>query len=91
MHPHQDIESLPYVVEGDFLHADSLGNNGRLAFGAAQVMTFSHEVCESWNERLAPPCRRRTGFDLSGAPRVREDLSLAAWPHCASNDRFESP
>ena len=42
LHPHQDIESLTYVVEGRFLHADSLGNNGRLEPGAAQVMTFSH-------------------------------------------------
>jgi len=41
MHPHRDIESLTYVVEGDFLHADSLGNNGRLGPGGAQVMTFS--------------------------------------------------
>ncbi len=43
MHPHRDIESLTYVVEGDFEHADSLGNNGRLESGAAQVMRFSHE------------------------------------------------
>jgi redox-sensitive bicupin YhaK (pirin superfamily) len=42
LHPHQDIESNTYVVEGHFLHADSLGNNGRLESGAAQVMTFSH-------------------------------------------------
>ncbi len=42
LHPHKDIESLTYVVEGHFLHADSLGNNGRLEPGAAQVMTFSH-------------------------------------------------
>ena len=42
LHPHRDIESLTYVVEGEFLHADSLGNNGRLGPGAAQVMTFSH-------------------------------------------------
>ncbi len=41
-HPHQDVESLTYVVSGQFLHADSLGNNGRLEAGAAQVMTFSH-------------------------------------------------
>ena len=41
MHPHRDIESLTYVVEGDFVHADSLDNNGRLGPGAAQVMTFS--------------------------------------------------
>ena len=42
MHPHRDIESLTYVVSGAFLHADSLGNNGTLEAGAAQVMTFSH-------------------------------------------------
>jgi quercetin 2,3-dioxygenase len=43
MHPHQDIESNTYVVSGHFLHADSLGHNGRLEAGAAQVMTFSHD------------------------------------------------
>jgi redox-sensitive bicupin YhaK (pirin superfamily) len=42
LHPHQDIESNTYVVSGHFLHADSLGNDGRLEAGAAQVMTFSH-------------------------------------------------
>ena len=43
LHPHQDIESNTYVVSGHFLHADSLGNNGRLESGAAQVMSFSHD------------------------------------------------
>jgi redox-sensitive bicupin YhaK (pirin superfamily) len=42
LHPHQDIESLTYVVEGHFMHADSLGNDGRLDPGGTQVMTFSH-------------------------------------------------
>ena len=42
LHPHRDIESLTYVVSGHFLHADSLGNNGELEAGAAQLMTFSH-------------------------------------------------
>lgn len=41
MHPHRDIESLTYVVDGSFAHADSLGNDGELGPGAAQVMTFS--------------------------------------------------
>jgi quercetin 2,3-dioxygenase len=40
MHPHRDVESLTYVVEGSFGHADSLGNGGNLEPGAAQVMTF---------------------------------------------------
>lgn len=42
MHPHRDIESCTYVVEGLFAHDDSLGNGGRLEPGAAQVMRFSH-------------------------------------------------
>jgi len=46
MHPHRDIESLTYVVEGEFLHADSLGNDGRLRAGGAQVMSFSHSGAE---------------------------------------------
>ncbi|MBW3561930.1 MAG: pirin family protein [Actinobacteria bacterium] len=41
MHPHRDIESLTYVVEGHFGHDDSLGNGGTLEPGAAQVMRFS--------------------------------------------------
>jgi hypothetical protein len=41
MHPHRDIESCTYVVEGLFAHEDSLGNDGLLEAGAAQVMRFS--------------------------------------------------
>jgi len=41
LHPHRDIESCTYVVEGLFAHEDSLGNDGKLKPGAAQVMRFS--------------------------------------------------
>ena len=58
LHPHQDIESLTYVVEGHFLHADSLGNNGHLEPGAAQAMTFSHAgesaFGEEWGSTVEP-------------------------------------
>lgn len=46
MHPHRDIESCTYVVEGRFSHADSLGNDGVLEPGAAQVMRLSHAGAE---------------------------------------------
>lgn len=42
LHPHSDIESCTYVAEGRFGHDDSLGNDGELQAGAAQVMRFSH-------------------------------------------------
>ena len=41
MHPHADIESLSWIVDGHFEHADSLGNGGTFEAGAAQVMRFS--------------------------------------------------
>lgn len=43
MHPHRDIESCTYVVDGTFAHDDSLGNGGTLQPGAAQVMRFSSQ------------------------------------------------
>lgn len=43
MHPHRDIESCTYVVDGLFAHDDSLGNGGTLEAGAAQVMRFSSQ------------------------------------------------
>ena len=51
MHPHRDIESLTYVVDGQFLHADSLGNNVFLRAGAAQVMRFSSSGGDLHSER----------------------------------------
>jgi len=54
MHPHRDIESLTYVVAGDFEHADSLGNDGRLRAGGAQVMSFGHDGAEH-SERNGSP------------------------------------
>lgn len=41
LHPHRDIESCTYVVAGLFAHEDSLGNDGQLEPGGAQVMRFS--------------------------------------------------
>jgi redox-sensitive bicupin YhaK (pirin superfamily) len=54
MHPHRDIESLTCVVSGHFRHADSLGNNGMLRVGAAQVMTPSHGFDEHSEKNGSP-------------------------------------
>jgi quercetin 2,3-dioxygenase len=56
MHPHRDVESLTYVVEGSFGHADSLGNAGNLQPGAAQVMTFGPRAAQH-SERNDDPDR----------------------------------
>ena len=70
LHPHRDIESLTYVVEGHFLHADSLGNNGHLEPGAAQVMTFSHRG-DLHSEKNGSPDERMRFIQFWILPSVR--------------------
>lgn len=38
-HPHRGIETITYVLSGEVDHADSLGNEGKLAAGDVQWMT----------------------------------------------------
>lgn len=39
MHPHRGIETVTYLLEGEFIHKDSLGNSGVLSGGELQWMT----------------------------------------------------
>jgi quercetin 2,3-dioxygenase len=57
MHPHRDVESLTWVVEGTFGHADSLGNGGQLGPGGVQVMSFGPRGAEH-SERNDDPDHR---------------------------------
>jgi quercetin 2,3-dioxygenase len=56
MHPHRDVESLTWVVEGTFGHDDSLGKGGQLGPGGVQVMTFGPRGAEH-SERNDDPDR----------------------------------
>lgn len=47
MHPHRDIEVITYCVEGEFEHADSLGNDGVLSPGDVQHTTVGSGVDHS--------------------------------------------
>jgi len=38
-HPHRDMEIITYVRDGALTHRDNLGNQGRTAAGAVQVMS----------------------------------------------------
>jgi redox-sensitive bicupin YhaK (pirin superfamily) len=90
MHPHRDIESLTYVVEGQFLHADSLGNNGRLEPGAAQVMTFSGRG-DQHSERNASdeePMRFIQFWILPGVEGVETSVQQRQYQTADRTDRW---
>jgi hypothetical protein len=90
LHPHQDIESNTYVVSGHFLHADSLGNNGRLEAGAAQVMTFSHDgdLHSEKNGSPGEPMRFIQFWILPSARRLRTSVQQRQYTIEDRTDRW---
>ena len=58
-HPHRGFETVTYLLEGEFVHADSQGHTGRLAAGDVQWMTAGDGVVHS--EMPAEKIRRDGG------------------------------
>jgi len=88
MHPHRDIESLTYVVEGHFEHADSLGNNGRLEPGAAQSMSFSHRGAMH-SERNASQTEPLRFIQFWILPSAESDESIVQQRQYTVDDRTD--
>lgn len=47
-HPHQNMEIISYVVNGELTHGDSMGNNNTITRGQVQYMSAGTGVyhCE---------------------------------------------
>lgn len=65
-HPHRGFETVTYLLEGEFVHADSQGNTGRLAPGDVQWMTAGDGVVHSEmpTEKIRRDGGRVHGFQL---------------------------
>ena len=46
-HPHRGFETVTYMLEGEMLHEDHLGNQGRLTSGSIQWMTAARGIIHS--------------------------------------------
>lgn len=46
-HPHEDMEIISYVVDGELTHADSMGNKGTLKRGDVQYMSAGTGIYHS--------------------------------------------
>jgi redox-sensitive bicupin YhaK (pirin superfamily) len=65
-HPHRGFETVTYLLSGEFVHADSQGNKGRLGPGDVQWMTAGDGVVHSEmpSEALRDKGGRLHGFQL---------------------------
>ncbi|HEX6835745.1 MAG TPA: pirin family protein [Polyangia bacterium] len=65
-HPHRGFETVTYLLEGEFVHADSQGNTGRLQPGDVQWMTAGDGVVHSEmpTEKIRREGGRVHGFQL---------------------------
>ena len=62
MHPHRGIETVTYMLAGEVLHRDSLGNAGVIGAGDVQWMTSGRGILHE--EMPKPMDGRMAGFQL---------------------------
>jgi len=99
-HPHRGFETVTYLLDGEFEHADSAGNRGRLAPGDIQWMTAGRGVvhAEMPSDRIRREGGRVHGFqvwvnlparDKMVAPRY-QDVAAAELPVARTADGLAS-
>jgi len=78
-HPHRGFETVTYMLEGQFEHEDSAGNQGTIAAGGVQWMTAGSGVVHS--EMPSADIRRRGG-------RIH---GFQVWVNLPARDKMMSP
>lgn len=76
-HPHRGFETVTYMLEGNMVHRDHLGNTGNLAPGSVQWMTAGRGVIHS--EMPQQKEGRMRGFQLWINLPAREKMKPAAY------------
>lgn len=100
MHPHRDMEIISYVVQGEIIHKDSMGNSETLKSGEVQYMSAGtgvihseHNLDKSEDLRLLqiwifPPTKNLT--PLYGSYRFQEEESTNKFLHIVSSCNGEA-
>lgn len=61
MHPHRGIETITYLIEGEIIHRDILGNGGTIHGGQSQWMTAGKGIL---HEEMPQPSDRLFGLQI---------------------------
>jgi redox-sensitive bicupin YhaK (pirin superfamily) len=86
MHPHRNVEGITYVVEGEFEHADSLGNDGVLLPGGVQRMRLGRGAEHS--ERNHSNTEEMRFIQMWVLPAERDLQPAVAQRQYAAKDRL---
>lgn len=76
-HPHRGFETVTYMLDGNMLHQDHLGNKGLLTSGSAQWMTAGRGIIHS--EMPQQASGRMRGFQLWINLPAKEKMKSAAY------------
>lgn len=76
-HPHRGFETVTYMLDGNMLHKDHLGNQGELKSGGAQWMTAGRGIIHS--EIPQQESGRMRGFQLWLNLPAKEKMKPAAY------------
>jgi redox-sensitive bicupin YhaK (pirin superfamily) len=83
-HPHRGFETVTYMLEGEMLHEDHLGNQGRLGPGSVQWMTAGRGIIHS--EMPQQEEGRMRGFQLWINLPAREKMCAPAYRDIQPDD-----
>ena len=92
MHPHDNMEIISYVVDGQLTHRDNLGNGSRLERGDVQYMSAGSGIMHSeYNDTNEPCVSCRYGSCLTRRTRSRTMATTASTGRTAWGSGCPSP
>ena len=83
-HPHRGFETVTYMLDGQMLHEDHLGNKGHLSSGGVQWMTAGRGIVHS--EMPQQESGRMRGFQLWVNLPAREKMKPASYRDLQSSE-----
>ncbi|WGL15402.1 pirin family protein [Microbulbifer bruguierae] len=78
-HPHRGIETLTYMLNGEFEHRDHLGNRGAIAQGGAQWMRAGRGIIHSEMPSQSRDATGMHGFQLWINMAAKDKMSKPGW------------
>lgn len=87
-HPHINLATVTYLLEGEILHRDSLGSYQTITPGDINLMVAGHGITHSERERpeVRSSAHRLHGFQLWLALPLKDEEIAPAFYHYAARD-----